>query len=168
MPRPLDSSGQVSENDSALSFLRSEMGVLGNPQGVDGQDRGTTVTVDGEKVSTMDARIMARLEAQDKALQAPANQLRMPSDVGVADTETLFPTRARKNEGLPELLPGITEEKFSNGDVMEILLITNYFDMLKCVGQNDSESVLYVANGMGMIEGLKNELAQMFSNGAKK
>ncbi len=45
---------------------------------------------------------------------------------------------------------------------MELILITNYFDMLKEIGTNDSASTIYLPNTPGIVPSLQREVATVF------
>jgi len=45
-----------------------------------------------------------------------------------------------------------------------LMLITNYFDMLKEIGTNDSASTMYLGNGPGAVVQMRREIAQNFKN----
>ncbi|CAD7935520.1 unnamed protein product [Amoebophrya sp. A120] len=114
--------------------------------------------------ATMEIRTEARDDVAAHALLHDANELRMPTDVGVENTDSLFPPEALTHPDLIEI--GNKAEsrlKVSASDVMELLLIVNYFDMLKEVGTNDSASTIYVGHNPGTIVGMRAEIHDTFA-----
>lgn len=49
---------------------------------------------------------------------------------------------------------------------MELLLILNYFDMLKEVGTNDSASTIYMGHNPAAIRSMRDEIHKHFSGGS--
>ena len=91
-----------------------------------------------------------------------------PQDVGVADTNVLFPEKAlsqASREGDSATRGSRNIVGFSAMDVMELVLVSNYMDMLKEIGQNDSASTLYMANSPGVVGGLHREIMSAFGGG---
>ncbi len=153
--------GSASSNDPASASAEVGGGATSASSGL---ARPTLI-----KRGTMALRVEEHSLRSLEALGNPANLLRMPTDVGVSDTDTLFPEAARfhrreaaaTTEGDGDQ-PGEYDEGFAAGDVMELLLITNYFDMLKDIGQGDSASTLYVPNSPAIVGTLRREIQEHF------
>ncbi|CAD7960226.1 unnamed protein product [Amoebophrya sp. A25] len=121
--------------------------------------RSKTMALDGLEALEADA------QAAMHAYARPANRMRMPTDVGVEDTNTLFPPEAISQPpliGVGQQAEGLVDTVRVR-DVMELMLITNYFDMLKDVGQNDSASTIYIGNSPGTVGSMRREIAGAFS-----
>eukprot|EP00392_Amoebophrya_sp_AT5.2_P007548 g7563.t1 len=115
--------------------------------------------------ATMELRVEQRDAIVADILQADANRLRMPTDVGVEDTNSLFPPEALIETNLIEL-DASRKLSINARDVMELLLILNYFDMLKEVGTNDSASTIYMGHNPAAIRSMRDEIHKHFSGGS--